>query len=109
VAGRFGTRRVFGLAVFLFTLGSLCCGLSQNLAMLIASRVLQGAGAAIMLPVGRLALLLAFPKSEMLRVMNFVIIPASTLNNSSASRGERRPPEKLAAFFRPRCYSHSHE
>lgn len=76
VAERFGTRRVFGLAVFLFTLGSLLCGLSVNLPMLIASRVLQGAGAAIMLPVGRLALLLAFPKSEMLRVMNFVIIPA---------------------------------
>jgi len=76
LADRFGTRRVFGLAVFLFTLGSLCCGLSLNLPMLIASRVLQGAGAAIMLPVGRLALLLAFPKSEILRVMNFVIIPA---------------------------------
>jgi len=76
VADRFGTRRVFGIAVFMFTLGSLCCGMSLNLPMLIASRVLQGAGAAIMLPVGRLALLLAFPKSEMLRVMNFVIIPA---------------------------------
>lgn len=76
VADRFGTRRVFGMAVLLFTLGSLCCGLSLNLPMLIASRVLQGAGAAIMLPVGRLALLLTFPKSEMLRVMNFVIIPA---------------------------------
>jgi len=76
VADRFGTRRVFGLAVFLFTLGSLCCGMSLNLPMLIASRVLQGAGAAIMLPVGRLSLLLTFPKSEMLRVMNFVIIPA---------------------------------
>lgn len=76
VADRYGTRRVFGLAVFLFTLGSLCCGLSLNLGMLIASRVLQGAGAAIMLPVGRLALLLTFPKSELLRVMNFVIIPA---------------------------------
>ena len=76
VADRFGTRRVFGVAVLLFTLGSLCCGLSVNLPMLIASRVLQGAGAAIMLPVGRLALLQTFPKSEMLRVMNFVIIPA---------------------------------
>jgi EmrB/QacA subfamily drug resistance transporter len=76
VADRFGTRRVFGLAVLLFTLGSLCCGLSLNLPMLIASRVLQGAGAAIMLPVGRLALLVTFPKSEMLRVMNYVIIPA---------------------------------
>jgi len=76
VADRFGTRRVFGVAVLLFTLGSLCCGLSLNLRMLIASRVLQGAGAAIILPVGRLALLQTFPKSEMLRVMNFVIIPA---------------------------------
>lgn len=76
VAERFGTRRVFGLAVGLFTLGSLLCGLSVNLPMLIASRVIQGAGAAIMLPVGRLTLLLVFPKSEMLRVMNFVIIPA---------------------------------
>jgi EmrB/QacA subfamily drug resistance transporter len=76
VADRFGTRRVFGVAVFLFTLGSLCCGLSLNLPMLIASRVLQGAGAAIILPVGRLSLLQTFPKSEMLRVMNFVIIPA---------------------------------
>jgi EmrB/QacA subfamily drug resistance transporter len=76
VAERFGTRRVFGLAILLFTLGSLLCGLSVNLPMLVASRVLQGAGAAIMLPVGRLALLLVFPKSEMLRVMNFVIIPA---------------------------------
>jgi len=76
VADRFGTRRVFGVAVLLFTLGSLCCGLSLNLPMLIASRVLQGAGAAIMLPVGRLSLLQTFPKSEMLRVMNFVIIPA---------------------------------
>jgi MFS family permease len=76
VADRFGTRRVFGVAVLLFTLGSLCCGLSLNLPMLIASRVLQGAGAAIILPVGRLSLLQTFPKSEMLRVMNFVIIPA---------------------------------
>jgi len=76
VTDRFGTRRVFSLAVFLFTLGSLCCGLSLNLPMLIAARVLQGIGAALMLPVGRIALLLTFPKSEMLRVMNFVIIPA---------------------------------
>lgn len=76
LADRFGTRRIFGGAVLLFTLGSLCCGLSLNLPMLIASRILQGIGAALMMPVGRIALLLTFPKSEMLRVMNFVIIPA---------------------------------
>lgn len=76
VADRFGIRRVFCIAVALFTLGSLLCGISLNLPMLIASRVVQGMGAAIMMPVGRLALLITFPKSEMLRVMNFVIIPA---------------------------------
>lgn len=76
VADRFGIRRVFGIAVGLFTLGSLLCGLSLNLPMLIASRVVQGIGAAVMMPVGRIALLIAFPKSEMLRVMNFVVIPA---------------------------------
>ena len=76
LADRFGTRRIFGLAVLIFTLGSLLCGLSANLPMLIASRVLQGMGAAIMMPVGRLALLLTFPKAEMIRVMNFVVIPA---------------------------------
>ena len=76
VADRFGTRRVFGIAVALFTLGSLLCGMSPSLSWLIASRVVQGVGAAIMMPVGRLALLVTFPKSEILQVMNFVIIPA---------------------------------
>ncbi len=76
VADRFGTRRIFNLAIILFTLGSLLCGLSLNLPMLVASRILQGAGAAIMLPVGRIALLLTFPKSEMIRIMNYVIVPA---------------------------------
>lgn len=76
LADRFGTRRVFGTAVALFTLGSLACGLSMNLPMLVASRVLQGIGAAFMMPVGRIALLRTFPKSGILRAMNFVIIPA---------------------------------
>ena len=76
VADRFGTRRVFALAIALFTLGSLFCGLSPTLPWLIAARVVQGMGAAILMPVGRLALLVTFPKSDILRVMNFVIIPA---------------------------------
>ncbi|WP_367874857.1 DHA2 family efflux MFS transporter permease subunit [Luteolibacter sp. Populi] len=76
LADKFGTRRVFGFAVAIFTLGSLACGLSMNLPMLVASRVLQGIGAAFMMPVGRIALLRTFPKSGILRAMNFVIIPA---------------------------------
>ncbi|RYD64622.1 MAG: DHA2 family efflux MFS transporter permease subunit [Verrucomicrobiaceae bacterium] len=76
LADRFGTKPVFGFAVAVFTLGSLACGLSQNLPMLVASRVLQGVGAAFMMPVGRIALLKTFPKSGILRAMNFVIIPA---------------------------------
>lgn len=76
LADHFGTKRVFGFAIAMFTLGSLACGISLNLPMLVASRVMQGIGAAFMMPVGRIALLRTFPKSGILRAMNFVIIPA---------------------------------
>jgi EmrB/QacA subfamily drug resistance transporter len=76
MADRFGTRRVFSVAIWLFLLGSLACGLAPNVALLVAARVLQGIGGAMMTPVGRLALVRTFPRSEMLRTMNYVIIPA---------------------------------
>jgi len=76
MADRFGTRRVFAAAVAIFTLASILCSLSQNVPMLVAARILQGIGAAMMLPVGRLAIVRTFPKSELLAAMNFVIIPA---------------------------------
>jgi len=76
MADRFGTRRVFGTAVVVFTLSSLLCGLSLNVPMLVAARILQGMGAAMMMPVGRLAIIRTFPKTELLKAMNFVIIPA---------------------------------
>src|SRR5256885_9052916 len=76
IADRFGTRRVFSIAVALFTVASVACGLSVNVPMLIASRILQGLGAAMMTPVGRLAIIRTFDKSELLVAMNFVIIPA---------------------------------
>ncbi len=75
-ADRFGTRRVFNLAIGLFLLGSLGCGLAPNVPLLVAARILQGLGGAMMTPVGRLALVRTFPRSEMLRTMNYVIIPA---------------------------------
>ena len=76
MADRYGTRRVFSIAVGLFTFSSVLCGLALNAPMLVAARILQGVGAAMMMPVGRLTIIRTFPKSELLRAMNFVIIPA---------------------------------
>jgi EmrB/QacA subfamily drug resistance transporter len=75
MADRFGTRRVFGSAIGLFTLGSVLCGLSSDIRLLVACRVLQGCGGAMMVPVGRLTLVRTFPKSELVRAMSFVAIP----------------------------------
>ncbi|MGJ0193999.1 multidrug transporter subunit MdtD [Pantoea sp. RRHST58] len=75
LADRFGTRKVFIVAVSLFTFGSLACALSQSLTMLVLSRIVQGVGGAMMMPVARLALLRAYPRSELLPVLNFVTMP----------------------------------
>src|SRR5436190_5430414 len=64
MADRFGTRRVFASAIGLFTVGSLLCGISTNINMLVACRVLQGMGGAMMVPVGRMTMVRTFPKSE---------------------------------------------
>jgi len=76
MADRFGTRRVFFSAVSLFTVASLLCGMSLNAPMLVAARLLQGMGAAMMVPVGRLTIIRTFDKSELLAAMNFVVMPA---------------------------------
>jgi EmrB/QacA subfamily drug resistance transporter len=76
MADRFGTRKVFSTAIALFTLSSVLSGLSLNVPMLVAARILQGVSAAMMMPVGRLTIIRTFPKSELLQAMNFVIIPA---------------------------------
>jgi EmrB/QacA subfamily drug resistance transporter len=76
MADRFGTRKVFASAIGIFTLGSLLCGLSGNIHVLVACRVLQGFGGAMMVPVGRLTLVRTFAKSELLKAMSFVSIPA---------------------------------
>ena len=76
MADRYGTRRVFSSAIGLFTLGSFLCGISSNIHALVACRVLQGCGGAMMVPVGRLTLVRTFAKSELIRAMSFVAIPA---------------------------------
>lgn len=76
MADRYGTRRVFLIAIGIFTLASVLCGLAPNAPMMTAARLLQGLGGAMMMPVGRLAIVRTFPKSELMGAMNFVIIPA---------------------------------
>ncbi len=76
VADRFGMRQTFCSAIAIFTLGSIACGSAQDLPMLVASRVLQGFGGAMLTPVGRLILLRSFPRSELLSAMVWVSIPA---------------------------------
>ncbi|WNN48506.1 multidrug transporter subunit MdtD [Siccibacter colletis] len=75
LADRFGTRKIFMTAVSLFTLGSLACALSSSLGELVVFRIIQGIGGAMMMPVARLALLRAYPRSELLPVLNFVTMP----------------------------------
>ena len=76
MADRFGTRRVFASAIGLFTLGSILCGLSTSLEMLVVCRVVQGAGGAMMVPVGRLTLARTYGKADLVRAMSFVAIPS---------------------------------
>src|ERR1700739_1043294 len=75
MANRFGTRRVFASAIGIFTLGSFLCGISTNIHALVACRILQGCGGAMMVPVGRITMVRTFPKSELIRAMSFVAIP----------------------------------
>ncbi len=76
MADRFGTRRVFRLAVAVFTVGSVLCGRADSLGFLVAARILQGAGGAMMLPVGRLVLLRSVPKDRLIGAMAWATMPA---------------------------------
>jgi len=76
LAARYGARRVFLAAIAIFTLASLGCAVSASLGQLVALRVLQGVGGAMMVPVGRLVVLAETPKSDLLRTMAFIVWPA---------------------------------
>jgi len=76
IADRYGARRVFCAAVLIFAAGSALCALSTNLPMLLAMRVVQGFGGAMMTPVGRLILLRSFPRTAFVSAMNWMTIPA---------------------------------
>jgi EmrB/QacA subfamily drug resistance transporter len=76
MADKFGTRKVFACAIGVFTLASALCGTARNVHWLVACRILQGCGGAMMVPVGRLTLVRTFAKSELVSAMSFVAIPA---------------------------------
>ena len=76
VADRLGARTVFCSAIVIFTLGSILCGVSTSLGTLIAARVFQGLGGAMMVPVGRLVLLRSVPRSELVQALAYLTIPA---------------------------------
>ncbi len=76
IADRFGARLVFCSAIVVFTLGSISCGFADSFWSLVLSRVVQGLGGAMMVPVGRLVLLRSVAKSELVGALALVTIPA---------------------------------
>jgi EmrB/QacA subfamily drug resistance transporter len=76
LADRFGTRDIFRTAIIIFTLGSVLCGRAEGLPFLVGSRILQGLGGALMVPVGRLVLLRTVPKSQLVDAMAWLTVPS---------------------------------
>ncbi|MDB5594848.1 MAG: family efflux transporter permease subunit [Hyphomicrobiales bacterium] len=76
VADRYGARNIFRLAIFVFTMSSISCGLAANFDQLIAARICQGIGGAMMVPVGRLILVRSVPKSELVAAMALMGVPS---------------------------------
>jgi len=76
IADRFGARKVFTLALAIFTLASVLCGLATSVDQFVAMRVLQGMGGALMVPVGRLAVLRTTPKHLLITAIATLTWPA---------------------------------
>ncbi len=76
LADRFGSKTVFRLAILIFLLGSILCGVAPTLPVLIGARFLQGVGGAMMIPIGRLVLLRSVAKEDMVQAMSWLIIPS---------------------------------
>jgi EmrB/QacA subfamily drug resistance transporter len=76
LADRFGPRRVFVHALRVYLLGSVCCGLSDSVSQLVAARVLQGIGGAVMTPVARLIVVASTPRERLVNAMNAFTLPA---------------------------------
>ncbi|RFB79148.1 DHA2 family efflux MFS transporter permease subunit [Methylovirgula sp. 4M-Z18] len=75
-ADRFGARLVFRAAILVFTIGSIACAFSSTLPGFVLARTVQGLGGAMMVPVGRLVILRSVPKSDLVRALSYLTIPA---------------------------------
>ncbi|MGG7711289.1 MFS transporter [Klebsiella aerogenes] len=75
LADRVGVRNIFFSAIVLFTAGSLFCAQASTLDQLVMSRVLQGVGGAMMVPVGRLTVMKIVPRDQYMAAMTFVTLP----------------------------------
>jgi EmrB/QacA subfamily drug resistance transporter len=73
---RVGTKRVYLVALTIFTLGSVLCGLAQSIGQLVAFRVVQGIGGGMLVPVGQSMLYRAFPPNERARASAVLSIPS---------------------------------
>ncbi|HBY8162444.1 MFS transporter [Klebsiella pneumoniae] len=76
IADRFGARAIFTLALAIFTLASVFCGLSTEVHIFVAMRIPQGVGGALMVPVGRLAVLRTTPKHQLIKAIATLTWPA---------------------------------
>ncbi len=76
LADRFGARTIFRLAIVLFTIGSILCGLSNSIISIVFARVVQGIGGSMMVPVGRLVILRSVPKHELVGSLSWLTVPA---------------------------------
>lgn len=76
IADRFGSRDVFRMAIAIFVVGSILCAVSPSLPALVAARVLQGLGGAMMLPVGRLVLVRSVARKDLISAMSWLLVPA---------------------------------
>lgn len=76
ISDKFGTKRTFVISILTFTLGSLLCALSMDLTQLTMARIVQGIGGAMSIPVARLTIFKTYPKSRLLKIMNYAITPA---------------------------------
>ncbi|MEO8669493.1 MAG: MFS transporter, partial [Bauldia sp.] len=76
LSDRYGARNIFALAIVIFTAGSIFCGLSGSIGEIVAARVVQGIGGAMMVPVGRLVILRSVSKAELVGSLAWLTVPA---------------------------------